>query len=90
MRSVALELAKYGITINAVLPSNILTEGLIAQGEEYLERMKISIPLRELGTPKDIGYAVCFLCSKEARYIAGQTLVVDGGQILPKSLEAIE
>ncbi len=90
MRSAALELAKYGITINAVLPGNILTEGLIAQGEEYLERMKASIPLRELGTPEDIGYAVCFLCSKEARYITGQTLIVDGGQILPESLEAIE
>ncbi|MCS7187530.1 MAG: SDR family oxidoreductase [Armatimonadetes bacterium] len=55
-----------------------------------LERMKASIPLRELGTPEDVGYAVCFLCSKEARYITGQTLVVDGGQILPESLEAVE
>lgn len=62
MRSAALELAKYGITINAVLPGNILTEGLIGQGEDYLERMKASIPLRELGAPEeDVGYAVCFL-----------------------------
>lgn len=90
MRSAALELAKYNITVNAVLPGNILTEGLIEQGEEYLNKMKKAIPLHRLGNPEDIGYAVLFFASDEAGYITGQTLVIDGGQILPESLEAIE
>ncbi|GHA28097.1 3-oxoacyl-ACP reductase FabG [Oceanisphaera arctica] len=89
MRSAALECARDGITINAVMPGNILTEGLQAQGEDYLEQMKAAIPTRSLGTPDDIGHAACFLASKEARYITGQTLIVDGGQVLPESPEAL-
>ncbi|MCL4800319.1 MAG: 3-oxoacyl-ACP reductase FabG [Burkholderiales bacterium] len=89
MRSAALECARDGITINAVMPGNILTEGLAAQGETYLEQMKAAIPVHELGRPEDIGHAACFLASREARYITGQTLIVDGGQILPESPEAI-
>ncbi len=89
MRSAALECANQGITINAVMPGNILTEGLAAQGEEYLGQMTRSIPTKKLGKPEDIGYAVCFLASKEASFITGQTIVVDGGQILPESPEAI-
>lgn len=89
MRSASLEYAKDGITINAVMPGNILTEGLKAQGEEYLAQMTRSIPAKTLGKPEDIGYAVCFLASKEASYITGQTIIVDGGQILPESPEAV-
>lgn len=89
MRSASLEYAKEGITINAVMPGNIISEGLEAQGEEYLAQMTRSIPARKLGTPEDIGYAVCFLASKEASYITGQTIIIDGGQILPESPEAI-
>lgn len=89
MRSAALECASDGVTINAVLPGNVLTEGLKAQGEEYLRAMTASIPTRTLGEPRDIGHAACFLASPEARYITGQTLIVDGGQLLPESLEAI-
>ncbi|WMC09408.1 3-oxoacyl-ACP reductase FabG [Oceanimonas pelagia] len=89
MRSAALECARDGITINAVMPGNILTEGLLAQGEDYLAQMKAAIPTHTLGTPDDIGHAVCFLASREARYITGQTLVVDGGQVLPESPEAL-
>jgi len=89
MRSAALECAREGLTINAVMPGNILTEGLAAQGEAYLNQMKAAIPVRELGTPEDIGHAVCFLASREARFITGQTVIVDGGQILPESPEVI-
>lgn len=89
MRSASLEYAKDGITINAVMPGNILTEGLETQGEEYLGQMTRSIPAKKLGKPEDIGYAVCFLASKEASYITGQTIIVDGGQILPESPEAV-
>lgn len=89
MRTACIEVAKYGITVNAVLPGNVLTEGLIALGEEYQKSMAASVPLRKLGTVEDIGYAALFLASKEAGYITGQTIIVDGGQILPESLDAL-
>ncbi|MDL2284895.1 3-oxoacyl-ACP reductase FabG [Oxalobacter sp. OttesenSCG-928-P03] len=89
MRSAALEYARYGITINAVMPGNILTEGLKAQGEAYLAQMTASIPTHTLGEPEDIGYAACFLASDEAKFITGQTIIVDGGQILPESPDAL-
>ncbi|TKB24609.1 3-oxoacyl-ACP reductase FabG [Desulfopila sp. IMCC35006] len=89
MRSAALECAREGITVNAVMPGNILTEGLAAQGEAYLEEMKRSIPTHSLGKPEDVGHAVCFLASKEAGFITGQTIIIDGGQVLPESPEAL-
>ncbi len=89
MRSAALEYARFGININAVMPGNILTEGLKAQGEDYLDQMKASIPTHTLGDPEDIGYAVCFLASDEAKFVTGQTIIVDGGQILPESPDAL-
>lgn len=89
MRSAALEFARHGVTINAVLPGNIRTEGLADLGEEYLQRMTRAIPLGILGEPEDIGYAALFLASDEARFITGQTLVVDGGQVLPESIDAV-
>ena len=89
MRTACIELAKYGITVNAVLPGNIMTEGLQGLGEEYLASMAASIPLKRLGSVEDIGHATAFLASREAGYITGQTIVVDGGQILPESLEAL-
>lgn len=90
MRSAALEVARDGITINAVMPGNIETEGLRAQGEDYLRQMAASVPTGILGKPRDIGNAVCFLASAEARFITGQTLIVDGGQVLPESSDALD
>lgn len=89
MRTACIELAKYGITVNAVMPGNIVTEGLQGIGEEYLTTMAASIPLKRLGSVEDIGNAAAFLASTEAAYITGQTIVVDGGQIVPESLEAL-
>lgn len=89
MRSAALEFARDGITINGVLPGNIFTEGLADQGETYLDQMRRSIPMHELGTPEDIGSAAAFFASREAGYITGQTIIVDGGQLLPETPEAI-
>lgn len=85
VRSAALELAESGITINAVCPGNIRTEGLEQLGGGYLEGMLAAIPLRRLGEPEDIGHAVAFLASDEASFITGQSLVVDGGQVVPES-----
>lgn len=90
MRTACMEFAKYGITVNAVLPGNTLTEGLIALGEDYLKTMAASVPLNRLGTVDDIGSAALFLATKEAGYITGQTIIVDGGQIVPESLEALQ
>jgi 3-oxoacyl-[acyl-carrier protein] reductase len=89
LHTACIELARYGITVNAVLPGNIITEGLENLGEDYLRTMAVSIPLKRLGTVEDIGYAALFLASKEAGYITGQTIIVDGGQVLPESLEAV-
>ena len=89
MRTACIELAKYGITVNAVMPGNIMTEGLQGLGAEYLETMAASIPLKRLGSVDDIGHAVAFLASKEAAYITGQAIVVDGGQVQPESLDAL-
>ena len=89
MRTACIELAKYGITVNAVMPGNIITEGLVGLGEDYQKTMAASIPLKRLGTVEDIGHAALYFASKEAGYVTGQTLIVDGGQILPESLEAL-
>lgn len=85
MRSAALEYAKYGITVNAIQPGNILTDGLIQAGEEYMRKMKEIIPVYTLGKTEDIGYTAVFLASREAGFITGQTIVVDGGQVLPET-----
>ena len=89
MRTAAIELAPKGITINAVLPGNIVTEGLASMGEDYAAGMTAAIPMRRLGTVDEIGYAALFLATDEAAYITGQTIVVDGGQVLPESPEAM-
>ena len=70
-------------------PAIFLTEGLQAQGETYLNQMKASIPTHTFREPEDIGYAAAFFASNEAKYITGQTIIVDGGQILPESPEAL-
>jgi 3-oxoacyl-[acyl-carrier protein] reductase len=89
MRTAAIELAPRGITVNAVLPGNIVTEGLADLGEDYASGMTAAIPMRRLGTVDEIGYAALFLATNEAAYITGQTIVVDGGQVLPESPEAM-
>jgi 3-oxoacyl-[acyl-carrier protein] reductase len=89
MRTAALEFAPFGITVNAVLPGNIATEGLAGMGDEYRESMTAAIPLKRLGTVEDIANAALFFASREAAYITGQSLVIDGGQILPESLAGL-
>lgn len=89
LRTAAMELARYGATINAVMPGSILTEGLTGLGQEYLDNAAAAIPLRRLGSVDDIANAALFFASEYAGYITGQTIVVDGGQILPETAEAI-
>jgi 3-oxoacyl-[acyl-carrier protein] reductase len=90
VRTAAIELAPHHITVNAVLPGNIFTEGMDVLGPEYIARMTSAIPQKRLGSVEDIAYAALFLASDEAGYISGQTIVVDGGQVLPESHMALE
>jgi 3-oxoacyl-[acyl-carrier protein] reductase len=89
MRSAAIELAPQRITVNAVLPGNITTEGLADLGEDYRAQMEAAIPLGRLGDVEDIGYAALYFASEQAAYVTGQSLIVDGGQVLPESLAAL-
>ncbi|HPD07886.1 MAG TPA: SDR family NAD(P)-dependent oxidoreductase [Patescibacteria group bacterium] len=79
VRALALELAPRQITVNAVAPGSIMTPGTSNTDEESQKAIIMKIPLGRLGTPQDIAAAVAFLASKEASYITGQILVVDGG-----------
>jgi 3-oxoacyl-[acyl-carrier protein] reductase len=89
MRTAAIELAASGITVNAVLPGNVRTEGLESLGDDYIAGMNAAIPMKRLGTVDEIGYAALFFATDEAAYITGQTIVVDGGQVLPESPDAV-
>jgi 3-oxoacyl-[acyl-carrier protein] reductase len=85
MRSAAVELATSGVTVNAVMPGNIETEGLGETGDEHQRLMLSSIPMGRFGTPEDVGWAVRFLAAAESGYVTGQTVIVDGGQVLPEA-----
>jgi 3-oxoacyl-[acyl-carrier protein] reductase len=85
MRSAAVELARSGITINAVMPGNVSTPGFADTSDEHQLRMLSSIPMGRYAEPEEVGWAVRFLASPEAAYITGQTLIVDGGQVLPEA-----
>src|SRR3569833_2837048 len=74
MRTAAIELAPHGITVNAVLPGNIFTEGLADMGEDYIAGMTKAIPAGALGKPEDIGHLAAFLATVEAGYITGQAI----------------
>lgn len=81
-RCLATELASRGVTINAVAPGFIETDMTAAVRNAAEAEIKKQIPVRRLGKPEDIAYAVAFLASEEASYITGQVLRVDGGLTL--------
>lgn len=82
-RSVAMECARNGVTVNAVAPGFILTEMTAAMPKEILDAEVQKIPVLRIGKPEDIAGAVAFLASDDASFITGQTLSVNGGQLMP-------
>jgi len=81
IRSLALELASKNITVNAVAPGAIETEGNEFTEEARNQTVKM-IPLARMGLPEDIANAVVFLASEKSGYITGQVIIVDGGWTL--------
>lgn len=78
-RVMGVELAPYGIRVNAIAPGAIHTERRLPKDDPRLVNYLARIPLKRMGTPLEIGAAVAFLASDDAGYIIGQTLYVDGG-----------
>ena len=77
--AMASELARTGITVNAVAPGVIDTPMLQESPPQWVERMTKTIPMRKLGKPEDIAYAVAYLASEEAGFVTGQILSPNGG-----------
>ena len=89
MRTAAIEFARHQITINAVLPGNIRTEGVAGLGDDFARRVAQAIPVGRMGEPEDVAAAALFFASAEAKHITGQSRVVDGGQVLPQSPQEV-
>jgi 3-oxoacyl-[acyl-carrier protein] reductase len=83
VRTAAVELAPSGITVNAILPGIIATEGLEGLLDD-VDSVLRCIPIGRLGEPADIGALALFLASAHAGFVTGQAITVDGGQTLPE------
>ncbi|NQS99286.1 MAG: 3-oxoacyl-ACP reductase FabG [candidate division Zixibacteria bacterium] len=81
-KTVARELGKYGVTVNAVAPGLILTDMMVKMPEEAKQVSLNETVLKRLGEPEDVAYLVSFLCSDKATHITGEIIKVDGGQYI--------
>jgi NAD(P)-dependent dehydrogenase (short-subunit alcohol dehydrogenase family) len=79
-RALARELAPHGVTVNAVAPGAIRTRAHDRLTPSVIERIKATTPAGFIAEPEDVAGVVAFLASDDARYITGQTLLVDGGR----------
>ena len=79
-KATALEVASYGITVNAISPGSIETDMLDLKSEEDRRRRVAPIPVGRIGQPEDIAHAVLFLVSPKASFVTGETIHVNGGQ----------
>lgn len=81
-KSLAIELGPHGIRVNAVCPGYIVTP--LAESiddQEFMARYAETLPLRRLGRPNDVAGVFAFLASRDAEFITGETIVIDGGQL---------
>jgi 3-oxoacyl-[acyl-carrier protein] reductase len=81
-KTAAKELASRSINVNAIAPGFIQTDMTAKLTGEVREKMLAAIPLAKMGSPSDVANVCLFLASKEADYITGQTIVVDGGMVM--------
>ena len=81
-KSIAMDVAKRGVTINAVAPGFIATDMTEALNEKQKVTINDKIPAGKMGSVDDIASAVCYLASNEAGYVTGQTLHVNGGMLM--------
>ncbi len=81
-KTLAKELGKKGVRVNAVAPGFIMTPMTANVPEKVLELMKEKTPLRKLGEPRDVANAYLFLASNDAKYVNGAVLSVDGGLVI--------
>jgi glucose 1-dehydrogenase/3-oxoacyl-[acyl-carrier protein] reductase len=80
-RELALELAPYRITVNAVAPGAIEVERFVANPLYDREALATEIPSGRVGKPEDVSAVVAFLCSRDADWLTGQVIAVDGGTL---------
>jgi 3-oxoacyl-[acyl-carrier protein] reductase len=81
-RALALELARYNITVNCVAPGGVNTEMVANCSEEIRDRLRQAQPNNKLGEPREIANVVVFYASDDSSYVTGQTIQVDGGKQL--------
>jgi NAD(P)-dependent dehydrogenase (short-subunit alcohol dehydrogenase family) len=79
VRTLALEMAESGTTVNAVLPGMIGTEKVEAMPDGIKERSRQRVPMRRFASPEEVASVIAFLCSDAASYVTGAWLPVDGG-----------
>jgi len=79
-RSLARELAPHHVTVNAVCPGAIRTRAHDRLPREVIDRVRTSVPMGFVAEPEDVAGVVAFLASDDARYVTGQSILIDGGR----------
>jgi 3-oxoacyl-[acyl-carrier protein] reductase len=81
-KTVAKELGRFRVNVNAVAPGLIETDMIKSMPEDFKQRSMAETVFNALGTPQEVAYLVTFLCSEKARHITGEVIKVDGGQYI--------